>query len=243
MPHGRRVNRVGITHKHMYCTDNAHRDQCDMIAAAGSYVDPDGKVLIYATEHADDNPLFFDPNDKAPPRFPPGISKVHGNSDPWWQNNQASGSILRAVEFHERRGSDSESPFESCPTLDKAWVEFYTDSNFNEWGRSAATYYRIDYNERDAKNSFDLTTNNYSDKASSIRFCIPPGHSFRFFKDVNRRGSSQGLTGTGTNHFIRNLEGMQYSSGGLNVNDSITSYSFEEGRTGSRGWQGTAETE
>jgi hypothetical protein len=209
------------SYKQMYCSDNNNTDQCDMASAAGTYVDPNGHLIVYATGYDNDGGA---------------TSFVHGAGAPWYGSYPAYGGYLRGVEFHERHGNtDPSSP---CPTLDKAWVEFYQNANFNSYGDDPGTYYRIDYPTRDAKNGKYMGTNNFNDTASSIRWCIPPGHSFAMFRDV-WAGPYQFLNGTGNVRSVTNLSSYNYAYGGGNMNDSITSYSFYENYTDPSGWSGT----
>lgn len=48
---------VKISNRHLYCSTPGPK-QCDLDAAGGVYVDPDGRLLYYATEHDDDGPGF-----------------------------------------------------------------------------------------------------------------------------------------------------------------------------------------
>jgi hypothetical protein len=214
------VNPTLWGNKHMYCSDNSNTDQCDMNASAGSYIDPDGQVVIYSVDYDNDGGA---------------TSYVYGNGNPWNQQFDAHGGYLRGVEFHERRGNLGQGT--TCPTLADAWVEFYEHRDFNSYGENAGQYYRIDYNERDAKNGKDMGTNYFNDKASSIRWCIPPGHSFKFYRD-NWSGPYQYLNGSGDVRYIPNLEGLQYAYGGGRTNESITSYHFQENQVDSLGWYG-----
>jgi hypothetical protein len=79
--------------------------------------------------------------------------------------------------------------------------------------------------------------NYFNDKASSIRWCIPPGHSFKFYRDP-WSGPYQYLHGNGDVRYIPNLNGWNYAYGGGGTNDSITSYHFQENYVDSLGWYG-----
>ncbi len=232
--------------KHMYCSDNSNVDQCDMKAAAGSYIDPNGQVVIYSVNYANDGgayvyaigkPWVFGSNSN----LGEITSYVYGNGNPWCAENGPCSSYppysnyLRGVEFHERHGNNG--PGTACPTLADAWVEFYEHPDFNNYGDNAGQYYRIDYTERDAKNGKNMGANYFNDKASSMRWCIPAGHSFKFYRD-NWSGSYQYLNGTGDVRSIQNLNGSNYAYGGGSTNDSITSYYFEENHVDSLGWYG-----
>jgi hypothetical protein len=215
-----KVNPTPWDDKHMYCTDNSDQDQCDFKAAAGSYIDPNGQVVIYSVNWDNDGPA---------------TSYVYGNGNPWNQHFQAHGGYLRGVEFHERHGNLGQAT--ACPTLSDAWVEFYEHRDFNSYGENLGQYYRVDYNERDAKNGKAMGSNYFNDKASSIRWCIPTGNSFKFYRD-NWSGPYQYLNGAGDVRYITNLEGLQYAHGGGRANDSISSYHFHENYVDSLGWYG-----
>src|SRR5262249_8148209 len=108
---------------------------------------------------------------------------------------------------------------------------------FNNYGENAGQYYRIDYTERDAKNGKNMGANYFNDKTSSIRWCIPVGHSFKFYRDDWSR-PYQYLNGTGDVRYIQNLNDRNYAYGGGSTNDSITSYHFQENYIDSLGWDG-----
>ncbi len=42
--------------RHVYCSWGPLEDQCNLDAAGGVYVDPDGRLIVYATEHDNDGP-------------------------------------------------------------------------------------------------------------------------------------------------------------------------------------------
>jgi hypothetical protein len=203
--------------KQMYCSDNHNVDQCEMTAAAGSYVDPNGHVVVYALSSANDGGA---------------TSFVHGNGTPWLGVEPAHGGYLRGVEFHERHGNWGAGT--TCPTLADAWVEFYEHPAFNSSGGNAGQYYRVDYPERDAKNGKQMGTNFFNDKASSIRWCIPVGHSFIMYRD-SWSGPYQYLNGTGDVRHLTTLVGRSYGSGGGSMDNTVTSYHFHENFTGGSG--------
>lgn len=47
-----------VARRHLYCDQSPiyGENQCDFDAGAGAYVDPDGRLLVYATEHDNDGP-------------------------------------------------------------------------------------------------------------------------------------------------------------------------------------------
>lgn len=213
-----------VDSKHMYCSGNDNNDQCDFQAAAGSYVDPNGQVIVYSTNWTGDGGA---------------TSYVYGNGNPWFLGNSAYPGYIRGMEFHERHGNLGAGT--ACPTLADAWVEFYEHPNFNSYGENSGQYYRVDYNERDAKNGKDLRTNYFNDKASSMRWCIPSGDVFTIYRDA-WSGPYEYINGTGDVRYISNLNGWNYAYGGGSTNDSITSYRFQEDYTDPYGWYGSYDT-
>lgn len=102
------------------------------------------------------------------------------------------GGSVKMVEFRSiwadaRCGGD----------LAHAWVDFYDDSNFGDRG------FIYDYVDRNLKNwaSFH-TIDAFNDKASAVRWCIPPGWRVRLYSDSNYGGSSKDLIGDGTMHEV-----------------------------------------
>ncbi|HXI54990.1 MAG TPA: hypothetical protein VNO55_02950, partial [Polyangia bacterium] len=210
-----------VGQKHMYCSDNDNTDQCDFSAAAGAYVDPNGKVILYSTDYDGDGGFSSD-----------GVL-VHGNGAPWFQQPPFPGypGFIRGIEFHERHGNFGGST--ACPTLADAWVEFYENPNFNNEGADGGQTFRVSYPERSERSAV-LGTNSFNDKASSIRWCLPAGASFKVFRD-NWSGSSAVLNGSGKVVGVTNLATISYPSGGGNMNDSISTFVFQENVTDSQG--------
>lgn len=77
--------------------------------------------------------------------------------------------------------------------ISHAYVDFYDDSDFSDRG------FIYDYVDRDLKNwgSFH-SIDAFNDKASAVRWCIPPGWRVRLYGDSNYAGSYKDLIGTGT---------------------------------------------
>ncbi|WP_164016651.1 hypothetical protein [Pyxidicoccus trucidator] len=77
--------------------------------------------------------------------------------------------------------------------LQHAYVDFYDDSDFSDRG------FIFDYADRSLKNwaSFH-SIDAFNDKASAVRWCIPPGHRVRLYNDSNYGGSYKDLIGSGT---------------------------------------------
>jgi hypothetical protein len=218
-PH--RVVATKIGQKHMYCSSNNNADQCDFQAGAGSYVDPNGQVIVYAVGYSDDGAA---------------TSYVHGNGTPWYGTYPSKSGYLRGMEFRERHGNNGAGT--SCPTLADAWVEFYEHPDFNSNGENAGQIYHVDYADREMRNSKHMGTNSFNDKASSIRWCIPTGHSFAMYRDP-WSGPTHYLRGNGNVRAVANLSGYSYAyGGGGDMNDSITAYWFAENFADPHGWDG-----
>jgi hypothetical protein len=215
------VNTTFMDTKHLYCSDNYGQDQCDLKAAAGSYVDPKGHVVLYGTGYSNDGGA---------------TSWVHGNGTPSYGSSPSQGGYIRGVEFRERHGNTGPAAV-GCPTLADAWVEFYEHPDFNANGENAGLVYRIDYADRDKRNAKDLNANLFNDKASSVRWCLPAGHSFAIYRD-RWAGASQYLKGSGDVRYISNLSNSVYGYGGGSVNDTITSYWFADNYVDPKGWAG-----
>ncbi len=206
------VDIVEVQRKHMYCSDNTDTDQCDFGAGASAYVDPDGQVLIYAMNYLADGGA---------------TSYVYGNGNPWLGSSPAFPGFIRGLEFHQRRGSSIAGT--SCPNMTDAWAELYADPDFNNNGQTAGQYYRIDFSKESEKNGRDMGTNDFNAKASSARWCIQAGSSIKLFSGT-WAGSSVVLNGTGQVAEISSFVGRTYPSGGGNLNDSLRSYFFQEGK-------------
>jgi hypothetical protein len=221
-PHGPyEVVRTFIGQKHMYCSDNRNTDQCDFQAGAGAYVDPNGHVLIYGVNYSNDGGA---------------TSWVHGNGAPWYGSYAASQGYLRGIEFRERHGNAAAGT--ACLTLDDAWVEFYEHPTFNSGGGNSGQVYRVDYADRDMRNARDLGTNYFNDKTSSLRWCLPAGHSIALYRDP-WSGPIQYLNGSGNVRYMTSLSGLNYAYGGGSTNDSITAYWFVPNYVDASGWYGT----
>ena len=162
--------------KHMYCSDNSNTDQCDFMSAAGTYVDPNGQLIVYATGYDNDGGA---------------TSFVYGNGagdtgGPWFGQScqtgtcKAEGGYYRGVEFHERHGKAAIGS--ACPTMDDAWVEFYEQTAFNNGGDDNGQLFRSNYTTRDERNGY-FGANDFNDKASSVRWCLPSGSSIQIFRD------------------------------------------------------------
>jgi hypothetical protein len=225
--------------KHMQCGDNSGNDQCDMSSGAGTYIDPNGQVIVYSTDYDDDG-------------FVLNPSNVYGNGlgedgKPFQRSPPYAPffGFIRGMEFHERHGNHA--PGSACPTLPDAWVEFYQDPNYNSFGDDAAQVYRINYttrNERDRKN---FGANDFNDKASSVRWCIPQGSSFKIFRD-GLSGPTAVLNGTGHVAQIADFtKGVTYVhpdgslAAGGSLDNSVTAGLFQENVTDLQGLTGVSD--
>jgi hypothetical protein len=194
-------------------------------------------VIVYSTNYDDDGSVFFTPlnvygnglgEDGKPfqpiPRYP------------------AIGGFIRGMEFHERHGNRAAGS--ACPTLADAWVELYQNVNYNSFGDDSGQIYRINYATRNERNNKQFGSNDFNDKASSVRWCIPQGSSFRVFREA-WQGPSSVLNGTGhvaqIADFTRNVT-YTYPDGsaaaGGSLNDSVTSGLFQENVHDPLGWDG-----
>lgn len=107
-----------------------------------------------------------------------------------------------SVKFEEFRPV----PHSTCSTVGDAWVELYDDNTFGD--RSLM----IDYADRfleDYRN-YDHAEG-FEDKASSVRWCLPPGVTYRLWEDKEPcRGDHVDLVGDGAFHAISNLDDVGF---------------------------------
>lgn len=76
--------------------------------------------------------------------------------------------------------------------INQAFVDFYDDSNFSDRG------FIFDFADRSLKNWARFAdVDNFNDKTSAVRYCIPPGYRVRLYKDSNYSGGTKDLIGTG----------------------------------------------
>jgi hypothetical protein len=205
----------------MNCSDNWGNQECSLAAGGGAYVDPDGNVIIYGTNFDNDG---FDG------------SWVHGNA-PGYTEYAANGGYIRGKEFHERHGN--QAPNAGCPTPDKGWVEFYSGTAFNSHGNdpSAQILYQ-QHTYRDYRSSY--FGHNVFSPPRSVRWCLPPGTSYQFFKG-NQSGPYGYLNGTGHVAQIDDLTPgwLTYPYGGGPVGGTIESGVFIDSYQDPQGWTGT----
>jgi hypothetical protein len=95
-----------------------------------------------------------------------------------------------SVKMMEYRGI---FPNAACGSdINQAFVDFYDDSNFSDRG------FIFDFPDRSLKNWARFSeVDNFNDKVSAVRYCIPPGYRVRLYKDSNYSGSTKDLVGTG----------------------------------------------
>ncbi|MCY1041929.1 hypothetical protein OV208_11445 [Corallococcus sp. bb12-1] len=81
--------------------------------------------------------------------------------------------------------------------LQRAYVDFYDDSDFSDRGVI------FDYEDQGLKNWARFNdVDKFNDKASAVRWCIPPGHRVRLYNDSNHQGSYKDLVGDGMLHEV-----------------------------------------
>jgi hypothetical protein len=225
-------------------------DQCNFSAAAGSYVDPDGKVIIYATQYMDDG--GFDRLPLWPPTYAVYGNGTGDNPLVTWGNwtpgatpvYPAEPFFYRGVEFHERHGNAAEGT--SCSQLSEGWVELYSDTGFNastlgcQNSSCGRRMVYLDYASRNEKDTSHLGLYNFDNSASSIRWCMPEGSGLILFEESGRRVPLWGkwyqyLAGTGHVAMIEDLEDFHFQCGANCDNlwppimdDSISSFVFAE---------------
>ena len=127
--------------------------QCNLDAGAGTYISPEGELLLYAVEHKNDGP-----------------------------KGSAANDSIKFTEF---------APLPAkCNSMDKAWVEIFYDSNFED--RSLV----IDYADKGLRNYKNFKkVEGFGDKASSVRWCLPKATEFTLFEHDTYRGDEKVLSG------------------------------------------------
>jgi hypothetical protein len=160
--------------KHLVC-GNRGINHCNLDAAGGVYVDPDGRLYLYGTEHDNDGPID-------------GVYPCTG--------------ALCSVKLEEFRPV----PHAECSRISDAWVELYDDHGFGD--RSLM----IDYLDRFLEDytNYDRAEG-FEDKASSVRWCIPPGVTYRLWEHKESCGGDPfDLVGTGTLEEIGDLDDVEF---------------------------------
>lgn len=116
---------------------------------------------------------------------------------------------LGSVSFSEFNAEPS-----TCPTIADAWIEIFDDHGFSD--RTVFVDY-VDRNLRRYDNYNYLE--GFNDKASSVRYCLPPGYSYRLYANNTYGGSVLNLSGTG-------YVGSIYNLGTIGFGDKLSSSRF-----------------
>ncbi len=104
-------------------------------------------------------------------------------------DNDGPGGTVKAEEFRTVPHRSS------CTDIGDAWVELYDDTDF-DGDRSVMIDY-LDRNLRDYER-YDLVED-FEDKASAARWCLPTGYRYRLFEDKRSCGGrTVDLVGTGS---------------------------------------------
>lgn len=192
-----------ITKTDLECDPGPGILQCDFKAAGGTYVDPDGRLLLYGTEHDNDGP----PLSQDPPA------------------NGPTGSV-KMMEFRSTDHLDDPDTWdettEGCPTFDKAFVELYDDDLNGDNGVTSELptdqlSLMIDFPDRDERWPGFETAAELDDDIQAIRYCIPDGFKYRMFEPgvpgvyTGPYVTFEGDDGTGGTGAVSNGETKGYS--------------------------------
>lgn len=106
----------------------------------------------------------------------------------------------------------------SCEKETKAWIELYEHVDFK--GRSVL----INFDRRNSNclKQFSLM-DDFNDKVSSVRWCLPQGHGFMVFEHKDFGGGKYIFQGNGIMQSIPNLNYFKYTNTGKSLHDSISS--------------------
>ena len=126
-------------------------------------------------------------------------------------DNDGPGGTVKMVEFRQER------PTTSCTSLNNSWVDFFEHSSFD--GRSLMLDY-LDRGKRRTYNWNDL--DNFNDRASSVRWCLPTGQRMRVYRHDSYGGGYYDLTGNGAVRSDSTLHDNDFSDG-KDVGDNISS--------------------
>lgn len=166
-----RVTATWVASKHMACSSDSYERQCDFAAAVGTYVDPQGRLLVYAAEHDNDGPgdsvkmMEYRSVDHLDA---PGTTTVEGCS-----------SLEDAfVEFYDAPLDATIGVTTATPNLQRSYL--------------------IEFLDRNLRSQNFGTAYDFNDRARAVRYCIPAGYSYRIWTDVNRSGTSTTLRGDAT---------------------------------------------
>jgi hypothetical protein len=155
---------------------------CEGDAAGGLYVDPAGQLLVYLTEHDNDGPI----EGFVPP--PPLL--------------ECAGPAC-SVKLQEFRPI----PHGTCTRIQDAWVELYDDAGFGD--RSLM----IDFVDRNRENYSNYDhVEDFEDRTSSVRWCLPPGATYRLWQDKEPcSGTHLDLAGSGALDEISDVGSLEPS--------------------------------
>jgi hypothetical protein len=102
----------------------------------------------------------------------------------------------------------------TCPTVNDAWIEIFDDRAFSD-----RTIF-VDYADRTLRRYDNYNSlEGFNDKASSVRYCLPAGSTYRLYKDNTYRGGIFNLTGTGAVGSVIDL-------GAVGFGDTLSSSQF-----------------
>jgi len=151
------VTLTKVAKRHLHCSFSwggaGDAKYCNLDAAGGVYVDPEGELIVYSTTHTDSGP----------------------------------NGTMNMMEFR------SVFPNPKCSErIGDAFVELYDDSDFSDRG---IIIDNADHQLRDYKN-YDKVEG-FEDKASSVRWCMPPGYKMRLWEDKSFKGKVLDLKGRG----------------------------------------------
>jgi hypothetical protein len=216
---------TAIKSKPMSCQDNAGHNQCALTSSAGTYIDPDGRVIFYVMGGDGDGCLVNGSNGFTTCS---GVVTspwlVHGNGGYGGGGYSASAGYMRGMEFHERHGNYMFN--NDCPTLDKAWVELYENPGFNSAPNDLGRNYHVDIADFMSKPTHSLALNSFNNTASSVRWCLPVGYSFTLYEGLNWSGSYINLAGNGYIRALWNFAGRGYGHGTGLLDKTVSSYWF-----------------
>lgn len=197
--------------RHLFCK-NAETGYADFLAGIGVYVSPVGELIVYATEHYNHGPgssvRFFE----------------FRNRDVFQSNSRAYVPVAEAGpdELTVEEGTDFRlDGTGSRAALARPWIELYDDDDFG--GESLV----MDFDDRHKDDFQDLREMSFNDRASSLRYWLPPGWTIRLYNNDNFKTEGGVLTLNGANgvQTIENLSDAPWSfDNGAAFNDTrITS--------------------
>ena len=128
--------------------------------------------------------------------------------------NNGESSSTRMKEFRTLPRTN----FVCCERETNAWIEFYEHANYE--GRSVL----INFDRRNSNclKQFSLM-DDFNDKVSSLRWCLPKGHGFMVFEDKDFGGGKYDFKGNGMIQSIPKLDSVNYTNARKSLNDSISS--------------------